>query len=101
MIIKLHTGLELNDDDIQAIAHAIRSTLPKPPSEDLTMEEAALELGLSCSTKASLSSAFSRLGSDKYFKYPLRSNRIGAERFFKREAVAEFKRRGKDNKVKK
>lgn len=91
-MITLSSGLKLTDADVQEICQAVAKLIAPPKSETMTMEEAALELGVRCTTKESLSAAFSKFGSVKRYPAPLKGVRAGKTTIYNRQDVENFKR---------
>jgi hypothetical protein len=91
-MITLSSGLKLTEADMIAISEVVAQRIAPPAPDQLSMEEAAVELGLRCSTQRSLSAAFSKFGSIKHYARPLRGTRIGRVTTYLRQDVIEFKK---------
>lgn len=91
-MITLSNGLKLTEADVNAIWEEIAKRITPSKSETLTMEEAAVELGVRCSTKESLSAAFSKFGNRKKYSEPLKGVRAGKTTTYNRKDVEDFRR---------
>jgi len=99
-MITLSNGLKLTEEDVNAIWHEISKKITPPKSVTLTMGEAAIELGVRCSTKESLSAAFSKFGNPKKYSKPLKGVRAGKTTTYNRQDVENFRKHLHEEKMK-